>query len=364
MINMIPGKNNGISLLESEKQLTSLTNEVKRSNKPQISEDMLSLGRLGIQKRKAVPIDKKRKSVQIEQYGKVLVSPTHKRRRSLHIPRDRLEELVESSPSEQETSAKQSVEKGFGLQKSAQMGVSKSFSLSCRSGGVSSNEELPESGNPNSSDSNKEKHFMDVSKDGNLDGESSQLKERVALSKAQAARQDLDPNKAARGASWLQKSSWTQLVGNGNGTSFSISQILSGTNFEKPNVEEPDGINSNHLDFVKGKIIDMGTDGCQVLYPQKEVLLTAAPTFDVAFPYENKLNPSQSDKRHGQEHERMDEVSCCDEPSASTSRKICNYGPMKMADATPEISGSCPFMRSAASVKEWTSAKAALSGSL
>ncbi|XP_019174734.1 PREDICTED: uncharacterized protein LOC109170193 isoform X2 [Ipomoea nil] len=53
------------------------------------------------------------------------------------------------------------------------------------------------------------------------------------IGEASSSKVNASTKKSARGASWLQTSSWTQLVGGMNSSSFSISQIVPSFNFER-----------------------------------------------------------------------------------------------------------------------------------
>ncbi|OIV97293.1 hypothetical protein TanjilG_07045 [Lupinus angustifolius] len=153
------------------------------------------------------------------------------------------------------------------------------------------------------------------------------------------------PKKTGRGASWLQKESWTQLVRENN-SSFSISQILPGISFPEPMATEPivypvnsnDGKNSGVAkDTVKEVVIDGLNSGETVTDKSQHVFatdITSAPVVEE----KNETEPMERTTEETTPKERSTEV--------------------------VEVSETCSFMRNAASLKEWAKAKAALSGSL
>ncbi|GAB4854046.1 hypothetical protein Ancab_022627 [Ancistrocladus abbreviatus] len=92
--------------------------------------------------------------------------------------------------------------------------------------------------------------------------------------------------------------------------------------------------------------------------------LVLAARSDVAILKRKKQSSSQLGvQRLDQEHKKQEKGSCIEELSASTSKKKSNSGPIQTPDAALGISGSCPFKKNSASVKDWMSAKASLSGS-
>ncbi|XP_027330341.1 uncharacterized protein LOC113846366 [Abrus precatorius] len=146
--------------------------------------------------------------------------------------------------------------------------------------------------------------------------------------------QNVAPNKTGRGASWLQKQSWTQLVRENN-NSFSISQILPGITLPEPIANNPivDPEYSNdckHNCVAKDTVNEVVSDG-----------------FDLG-----EIIPDNS--RH---------VGANDIASAPVVKKF-ETSPREKSTEDVEIGQTCSFMRSAASLKEWAKAKAALSGSL
>ncbi|RDX62643.1 Nucleolar protein 8 [Mucuna pruriens] len=136
------------------------------------------------------------------------------------------------------------------------------------------------------------------------------------------------PKKTGRGASWLQKQSWTQLVRESNNL-FSISHILPGITFPEPTAKEPivEPANSNdcnHNGVAKDTINEVIRDGF-----------------------------------NSREH-----IGANDIASASVAEEKVETSPMERSTENVEIGETCSFMRSTASLKEWAKAKAAVSGSL
>ncbi|KAL9227228.1 hypothetical protein vseg_002948 [Gypsophila vaccaria] len=142
---------------------------------------------------------------------------------------------------------------------------------------------------------------------------------------------------SARGSSWLQRSSWTQLVGGGHESSFSISQILPGDLLQKQKSEKPNDFGtfstvSTGSFFKEPRTSETGSDGSNqsLDVSQKDALGTSAP--------------------------RDIEMSEASDSKPKKTSPIVRRG--------VEISDSCPFMRNADSVKDWMTAKTAMSNSL
>ncbi|KAH9623619.1 hypothetical protein KSS87_008594 [Heliosperma pusillum] len=130
-------------------------------------------------------------------------------------------------------------------------------------------------------------------------------------------------DKAPRGSSWLQKSSWTQLVGGSNDSAFSISQILPGNLLQRENSDKPD-------DICTFSSISTG-----------------------AFFEQQRTSERESDGSTSTVKK--------DDQVASATRDV-EVG--KASRRGVEISKDCPFMRNADSMKEWRSAKTATDNSL
>lgn len=143
------------------------------------------------------------------------------------------------------------------------------------------------------------------------------------------------PNKTGRGASWLQKQSWTQMVSQNN-NSFSISNILPGITFPEPMATEPivePAISNDckHNGVAKDTVNEVVSDG----FSSRETI------------------PVKS------QHTGADDIA-----SASVVEEKVETSPREKSSENVEIGETCSFMRSAASLKEWAKAKAAMSGSL
>ncbi|XP_061344012.1 protein REPRESSOR OF SILENCING 3 [Gastrolobium bilobum] len=163
----------------------------------------------------------------------------------------------------------------------------------------------------------------------------SQPTNKPVINELAEAQHNVAPNKTGRGASWLQKQSWTQLVRENN-SSFSISQILPGITFPEPMAKEPikDPANSNdckHNGVAKDTTDEVVSDGFNL----------------------SEIIPEKSD------HAVTNDIA-----STPLAEKKIETSPRERSTEDVEIGETCTFMRSAASLKEWAKAKAALSGSL
>ncbi|XP_051114199.1 protein REPRESSOR OF SILENCING 3 [Andrographis paniculata] len=130
----------------------------------------------------------------------------------------------------------------------------------------------------------------------------------------------VDDKTTARGAAWLQKSSWLQLVADAN--AFSIGQILPGVTFENPESQLAENASSNS----RSDIVEPRGSDCK----------------DVKSSRDDDRSDSDSDSKQAVEN----------------NDEALNY----RAISDVVVSETCPFMRNAASLKEWTKTKAALSG--
>ncbi|KAL6508462.1 hypothetical protein OROHE_021595 [Orobanche hederae] len=182
----------------------------------------------------------------------------------------------------------------------------------------------------------------------NVDQEdqSSQDKELSKLSDAHSSKPSASKDKsAARGPSWLQKSSWLELIGDTNNNAFSLSQILPGLTFEK---QEAQQFGKNHFSNSTSNSEDKKSEikGIGEYREAEEDIHATLGNKNV-----DVIVKEQS--RAGSEREQPSLV------SKQTDTLQCNR-------VVPDIviSETCPFMKSDASVKEWMKAKAALGGFL
>lgn len=142
-------------------------------------------------------------------------------------------------------------------------------------------------------------------------------------------------SKPNKGPSWLQKSSWTELVGQKN-SSFSISNILPSVHFENEKSEAIGVFDANS----QSKQIDLGNKGNG---GPKEVgkqgLIIAPNAIESAI------------ERVGNE--------------VFAPKLVKNsHSEIKKTNPGVKIGEVCPFMRNEASEREWAKLKASLSGSL
>jgi hypothetical protein len=182
-----------------------------------------------------------------------------------------------------------------------------------------------------------------ISKDDNLvshgDHLESQLGETI---KEEVVETQPTKTKSGRGASWLQKSSWTQLVGENKNSSFSIGQVLPGISYEKQVITEPNSgdivgsTDSKHNDLCKHD------DGNSTEYGPITMEIGKDRNVIRSTPEKNQRTVVGSNEAPGPMFEKRND----------SATKLISAG-----------SGTCSFMRSATSLKEWAKTKAALSGS-
>ncbi|KAL6519253.1 hypothetical protein OROGR_018573 [Orobanche gracilis] len=163
--------------------------------------------------------------------------------------------------------------------------------------------------------------------------QSTQDKELSKNSDARSSKSSASKDKsAARGPSWVQKSSWLELIGDTNYNAFSLSQILPGITFEK---QEPQQFGKNQFSNSTNDSKDKKSEG------------------DIHPTLGNKnVDVIIKEQSHaGSEREQ---------PSLVSKQTVTLQSNRVVPDIV--ISETCPFMKSDASVKEWTKAKAALGG--
>ncbi|PIM99702.1 hypothetical protein CDL12_27799 [Handroanthus impetiginosus] len=171
-------------------------------------------------------------------------------------------------------------------------------------------------------------------------------------------------DKSARGASWLQKSSWLQLVGDTSNSAFNLSEILPGVSFEKQelrqftNNEFSNSRSRKQHSFARK---DQNPPAEATSKPQgianKDIYVTPGNSNAIILTKEQNhpaLEGQEPNSESKNNFEKKDEASAL-VPAANVVRSNRAVGDIV-------VSETCPFMRSAASMKEWAKTKAALSG--
>ncbi|CAA3021857.1 Hypothetical predicted protein [Olea europaea subsp. europaea] len=197
------------------------------------------------------------------------------------------------------------------------------------------------------------------------ENQSSQVKELEKITDVISDIPRATVDKSARGASWLQKSSWTQLVGDTHNSSFSISQVLPGATFEKQELPQFNHFvfsrtNKPHKSFEKET--SNSVEG--VSKPKggaNKNLATADHKFDVDALTRKEQNGDLNCEKSSPEMKMQ--IIKDNEVSTSTLGQNVPSALNRPSLGDIVTSEACPFMRSAASMKEWTKTKAALSGS-
>ncbi|KAJ7948992.1 Nucleolar protein 8 [Quillaja saponaria] len=184
-------------------------------------------------------------------------------------------------------------------------------------------------------------------KHGNLGGKLIKTDEVKGVVEAQPTNISVASNQSGRGASWLQDRSWIQLVSD-HDNSFSISQILPGSAFQKPVELEPNNVeyvdlssnDSKHCNVVNQDGSESTRDGSILGRGNHGVLPRGSP---------NGMQQAVSGNCIG---------------SGPMIEKRCDTVPNKTSALSVKTGETCAFMRSSASLKEWAKTKAALSRSL
>ncbi|KAF6155213.1 hypothetical protein GIB67_019739 [Kingdonia uniflora] len=193
----------------------------------------------------------------------------------------------------------------------------------------------------------------------------SSIVEAPSSSELQGPKFPSTDQKESRGQSWLHKSSWRELVGEMGNTSFSFSHILPGNvsatrdlpsslaienfnNSKQKNLTKPLRNDTTEVDLK-----DVGVGKDRIL--QQKATSALAATIMLSSVEGGATSP-------GLEKDELSENKLQEEKDELSENKDC--GPDQNVAKVACINEFCTFMRSAASEREWTRTKAALSGSL
>lgn len=183
-------------------------------------------------------------------------------------------------------------------------------------------------------------------RDKDVGGQSCESERAEGGAEAQPAKSDAASNKSGRGSSWLHKLSWTQLLKEKD-TSFSITQILPDATFEK---HEQIGLsNVDVLNFNSNKLTDFVNQG------NIQPSVNDSPALGIS--------TEENTVQHTSENSQETVVGCNDEASAPLVNREQEPASKTPFSGNTSIGETCSFMRSAASLKNWASAKKSLSGS-
>jgi hypothetical protein len=167
------------------------------------------------------------------------------------------------------------------------------------------------------------------------------------VTETQPAKTSAASSKSGRGASWLKKSSWTQLISENNNSSFSIAQVLPGISYEKQVQAEPNNVDI--VDSTNGEHSDLRKDDNSKSPGNVSTILV--------------IEKDRNIVRSTPEKNQQTVVGNNEAPSPISERKL-NSAPKVTSARSITIGETCSFMRSAASLKEWSKVKASVSGSL
>ncbi|KAL0012287.1 hypothetical protein SO802_007395 [Lithocarpus litseifolius] len=345
IINVVKRKNNRMDLLGvQEKEQISENQDLsgKRTSK-----DGQNQNALKEQKRNTVPPNKKRKSLNQESDENGSLSAITRGKGKLKTHSDE-SAVLGAQLAEPESGIQQSAPVISWSQKSSWRALvgdksNTSFSVSHILPGIaSSKEQQPKFDGSSVTDSTVSKNDNLVRHGDHLESHSSEtIKE---FTETQPAKPSAASSNSGRGAAWLQKSSWTQLISKNNNSSFSLEQLLPGISYEKQVQAKPnsvhivDSTNGEHSDLRKDDNSELPGNGSTILVTGKDIRSTP--------------------ERHQQTVVGNNEA-----PAPIFERK--HDSAAKLTSTRNVLIGeTCSFMRSAASLKEWSKAKAALSGSL
>ncbi|KAF3966771.1 hypothetical protein CMV_009162 [Castanea mollissima] len=314
----------------------------------QTSNDGQNQNALKEQKRNTVPPNKKRKSLNQESDENGSLSAITRGKGKLKTHSDE-STVLGAQLAEPESGIQQSAPVVSWSQKSSWRALvgdnsNTSFSASHILPGIaSSKEHQPKFDGSAVPDSTVSKDDNLVRHGDHLESHSGEtIKEEVT--ETQPAKPSAASTNSGRGAAWLQKSSWTQLISENNNGSFSLEQLLPGISYEKQvqaksnSLDIVDSTNGEHSDLRKDDNSEFPGNGSTILVTGKDVRSTPEKHQQTVVGNNEALAPIFERK-----HDSA--------PKLTSTRNVI-------------IGETCSFMRSAASLKEWSKAKAALSGSL
>lgn len=190
---------------------------------------------------------------------------------------------------------------------------------------------------------------QDLASNGNLEGQLSEMEPAEGNAEPQPLKALSNSSKSGRGASWRQKSSWTQLINDITGSSFSITQVL------------PSAISFKQQGFQKPRGVDvMSSSGSKLkeTVKQDKNKLTRGESSSLGIIGKEGNGLRRSTPKENEQIIAGNNTAC-----APDLGKIWDLTAKQTSAGTVGEGESCLFVRSAASLKEWAKAKAALSGS-
>ncbi|KAL0426728.1 UNVERIFIED_CONTAM: protein REPRESSOR OF SILENCING 3 [Sesamum latifolium] len=203
-------------------------------------------------------------------------------------------------------------------------------------------------------------HFNE--KDGQED-QSNKDNELEKLSDVQSTKPCEIEDKSGRGASWRHKSSWLQLVADTNNRGFNLAQILPGVTFEKQEVQQSNCIYSSN---------PRNAEQQRSVRKDQNSLIEDMSKPQGRANRDNHVTPRNVDalakeQKHavpaGEPPNSDSKQTVTENDEASPPKHDTYLIPNNRALGDTIISETCPFMKSAASMKEWAKSKAALSSS-
>ncbi|GFS38178.1 RNA-binding (RRM/RBD/RNP motifs) family protein [Actinidia rufa] len=360
VINVVAEGKNSIALSGSRGQEIILENERAVVDELRTSKERPSRNMLKCQG-KIVPSGKKRKSpVTEETDGNEILCAKHERKgseKNAHLLESARAILLESGIQKTDTN-RSWLQKSTWRELTGERGTS-SFSIShiTQSTALSKEESKSDGVNVPCLTECQKHNLLDSI---NLESQPGCFKEPKEDAVPQPNKLNVASNKSARGASWLQKSSWTQLVGDTN-NAFSISQILPRMDLEKQEAAGPknmgaeDSTFSKYSKLLKSDDIISTEDGSKALGVGNGDIFIAADSSNT-FAFATARDPVQSPSQIN-----LPKLGETDEFTVAKKNHAAAEQP-SVRNFT--IAETCSFMRSAASMKEWMNAKTSLSGSL
>ncbi|KAK3016006.1 hypothetical protein RJ639_006730 [Escallonia herrerae] len=194
-------------------------------------------------------------------------------------------------------------------------------------------------------------------------------KEPKKLPEALPAIPNTDLNKKTRGASWLKEASWTQMVRDASSSSFSISDVLPGLTFPTQEISKPSETVAAKLeDGQQQNLLSSRKEESMADYSAERVAYKESASVPFAF---SEIVLAEEDQNYAgtvveqTTPERiLQTVRERGEVCTTKFRKTHHTAPKQASIRDVGVGETCTFMRNAASMKEWTKTKAALSGSL
>lgn len=255
-------------------------------------------------------------------------------------------EIKEDMNSDSKSQNLESEEEVDSHSKSLNSKTDEELNFDSKSQNSESNEELNSDGKNQNLEGNKELNsdskYQNWESDEAMEHPLHKMKVGEVLVKVQHTEPNAVSTRSGRGASWRNKSSWTQLVKENTNNSFSVSQLWTGMKYEQQIEVEPKGLevpsfNDSELEKIvkqDSNCAKIGSSASGIGKEERHVLVSP-----LKWKQQSLAN---------------------NETSGLVLQEKCGGAKNQTPAGGAEMGEGCSFMRNAASLKDWAKTKAAL----